>query len=318
MVISSEFGSGIIRYTIREGRYSASILSRGATLQSFCIDDTDIVLGYEDSNGYLSNDNYFGQVVGPFANRIKCARYFDDLGLHVLEKNDGNNSLHSGSKNYGYQAWELADQGSDYVSLTYHSPVSGGFPSSEDVKVTYRLNESGELTIFYKVKVDKRCPVNITNHAFFNLNGDGSDIRSHELYLPSGQYLEVDDELIPTQVTASEGTPFDFTTRRPIGLRRNGAYDHCFVLDKVGITSVENDKLRLSMKTDLPAVQLYTGQFIKSCVSGKKGVNYGAFSGFCLETECYPDYPNRHDFRDRWVRAGETTVTTTTFKLERK
>ena len=317
MFKTNDFGDNTTKFTIVAGAYSVSILDRGAILQSFKYKDRDIVLGYDDIYGYINNDNYFGEVVGPFANRIKNATYKDALGVHVLDKNDGDNNLHSGSKNYGYKKWRLKEFGDDYLILNLVSKKEGGFPSSEDVSVCYSLSENGEMRIDYEVSADTLCPVNITNHAFFNLNGYG-DILSHTLSMPSSHYIEVDSQLIPTKIMPSEKTDFDFTSPVEIGKRRDGKYDHCFILDKPGDIVLEGNELKLRFKTDLPSVQLYTGSALKSNQKGKYGIDYGSFSGLCLETEYYPDFVSRKDFKGAWSDQNSIVRTSTSFILEAK
>jgi len=167
MFKKESYENNLEKYTIDNGDYSVSILNKGATLQAFKYKDIDIVLGYDNPNDYLSNDNYFGQVVGPFANRIKNATYTDKLGVHILEKNDGNNSLHSGSKNYGYKLWTLKEHGDDYLMLSLHSLSEGGFPSTEDVEVRYSLSSDGTLKLDYEIKSDMLCPAKSNGKTFW-------------------------------------------------------------------------------------------------------------------------------------------------------
>lgn len=161
-------------YELRAGRYSAIILDRGAILYSFKIDDRDIILEYDEKTEHERSKEYFSEVVGPFANRIKNASYILDGVEYKAEKNDGNNSLHSGSRNYGYQVWSLVNRTDRKVTLSLYSPEGFGFPGNHSVEVIYSLKDDGELTIHYSAISDKACPFNITNHAFFNLNSTGS------------------------------------------------------------------------------------------------------------------------------------------------
>lgn len=302
-------------YLIKAGRYSAVILDQGAILYSFSIDDHDIILQFADKSRNELKKGYFSQVVGPFANRIKDGKYSIDGIEYQAEKNNGNNSLHSGSRNFGWHKWELVSESDNSVTLSIHSPEGYGFPGNQDCEVTYSLTEDGALSIHYIIVGDKKCPVNLTNHAFFNLNSSG-DIRDHQLYMPSLHYIDVDSELIPTEIRKTSGTDFDFTSPHKIGERRDGTYDHCFILDGDGEVSITNGKLTLTMKTDLPAVQLYTSGNLDQGMVGKNGTEMGKHMGFCLESEYYPDFPNRPDFRSCYLVPGEKYETETVFTLK--
>lgn len=301
-------------YLIKAGRCSATILDQGAILYSFKIDDKDIILEFDDVTENERTHGYFSQVVGPFANRIKDGRYTLDGVLYQADKNNGKNNLHSGSRNYGWQKWTLVAKSDDSVTLSLHSPEGAGFPGNQDVEITYTINEDGALKLHYSIISDKKCPVNLTNHAFFNLNSTGL-ITDHELYMPSLHYIDVDSELIPTTIKETKGTDFDFTTVHAIGERRGGSYDHCFILDGEGDIKVTNGKLTLSVKTDLPAVQLYTSGSLNEGFVGKGGSEMGPHMAFCLETEFYPDFPNRPDFKSCYLTPGVKYETETTYIL---
>ena len=301
-------------YLIKDGRYSALILDQGAILYSYSIDDKDIILQFGDKSENERTRGYFSQIIGPFANRIKNGQYTVDGESFQAERNNGNNSLHSGSRNYGWQKWSLVSKSSNSVTLSLHSPEGFGFAGNQDAEVSYTIKADGSLTIHYSVVSDKKCPVNLTNHAFFNLNSTG-DIRDHVLRLPSLHYIDVDSELIPTEIKSTLGTDFDFTSPHKIGERRNGTYDHCFILDGDGELSVTNGILTLTMKTDLPAVQLYTSGTLDQGFVGKGGSEMGPHMAFCLESEYYPDFPNRPDFRSCYLTPGVKYETETVFKL---
>ncbi len=301
-------------YQIKAGRYSAVILDQGAVLYSFSIDGRDIILQFGDKSMNERTRGYFSQVVGPFANRIKDAKYTVDGIAYQAEKNNGNNSLHSGSRNFGWQKWKAVSVKEDSVTLALHSPEGYGFPGNQDAEVTYSLSDKGDLRIHYSIIGDKKCPVNLTNHAFFNLDSTG-DIRDHVLTMPSMHYIDVDSELIPTEIRSTAGTDFDFTTPHRIGERRDGTYDHCFILDGDGCVSVTNGSLTLTMKTDLPAVQLYTSGTLNQGMVGKGGSEMGPHMAFCLESEFYPDFPNRPDFKSCYLTPGVRYETETVFTL---
>ena len=310
-------GRMVETYKLKAGIYEAEILDQGAILYSFSIDGHDIIVGFEDKEENIASDAYFSQVIGPFANRICDARYTMDGAVHTLEANNGRNSLHSGSRNYGFHKWTLDALSASSVTLSLDSPESNGLDGDHHVTVTYSLSESGALSIDYSVTSTRKCPVNITNHAFFNLDGHG-DMRKHRALIPADSYIAVDDTLIPTSIEPVRGTDFDFNSMRAIGERRNGEYDHCFILRKGERTVVENDDLRLEMETDLPGVQFYTSGHLDRGFRGKGHTELSRFSAFCLESEFYPDFPNRSDFKGAYLEPGKAFGTRTVFRLTRK
>ena len=301
---------------IENGRYSAEILDQGAILYSFSVDGHDVVLGFEDKMDNIGSDSYFGQVVGPFANRIKDAAYSDEGGVHSVERNDGKNHLHSGSRNYGFYEWKVEESAPTYVVLSLFSPEGFGFPGNQKAEVKYSLSSDGRLRLEYRVEGDKKCPMNPTNHAFFSLNGKG-DVREAIVTIPASRYLEVDEGLIPTVVTETEGTDFDFRTPHRMGERRNGAYDNCFVLDKDAVVRVENDEYALEMRTSLPSVQFYTSGCLSRKEKGKGGMDLVPYTGFCLESQYYPDFPNRPDFPGFHVDKGSVYESWTEYTLRK-
>ena len=316
MVETKNLSEGRRKITISVGAYSFSVLTQGAVLNKFTLDGKNAILGFDDYKAYVNASSYMGQVVGPFANRIKAASFSMDGNEYLLDKNDGNNNLHSGSRNYGDEVFEIAGLSSDSVTLALISKERAGFPGNHEVMVTYLLSEDGELSIDYQVRSDKRCPISVTNHAYFNLLG-GGDIRSHVIRIDADEYLNVDDELIPRSKDKVEGTDFDFRVAHSIGERRNGAYDHCFCLSLDGGVSVEAGDRRLTMKTTMPAVQLYTGEFLSSDYEAYDGLPVGPFMGFCLESEYYPDFVNHPDYKGCYLEPGLTWRSNTSYKLER-
>lgn len=313
-MLAEEWKDGVKKITLVNGAYKASVLTRGAILQSFSVNGRDVVTGFDSLEGYMSQTCYMGEVVGPFANRIKDATFIQDGEVYRLEKNNGENSLHSGSKNFGAQDFQIAGYSASSVTLSLISGPAGGFDQTHEVLVSYFLSEEGALTIDYQVSSDKKCPVNITNHVYFNLGG--GDIRKTRIMIPARKYLEVDSSLIPIGERETVGTDFDFTSFHEIGERRGGAYDHCMILEEGKALVCEKDGLRLSMLTDLPAVQLYTGEYLASSEKGKHGSTYSAFEGFALESENYPDFVNRPEFPGAWTLPGGIYRSTTTYILE--
>ena len=302
---------------ITSGEYRASVFTLGAVLHSFSHKDRDIVIGYDSYEPYLTAVGHVAEVVGPYANRIKDAEFTMDGKLYILEKNNGKNNLHSGSKNFGSKFWKIDTTSDNSVRLSLESPEAGGFPGSHHAEITYTLTEDGALSLHYRVESEKKCPVNVTNHAYFNLNGEG-DIKGHRLMLTCPEYLTVDDGLIPIGRASVDGTPYDFRTPTVIGERLDGAYDNCLVFGSERKAVVEGKDYILEMTTDLPAVQLYTGISLSSTVPGKNGKMLFPYQGLALESEFFPDSPNRPDFPGAYTEPGKPFETTTVYKLTAK
>jgi len=320
-------GKKVKLWTLSAGDLKFSLTNFGAAWTSLIVPSQsgskdDVLLGFTGLDGYLNNEPYIGVTVGRFANRIKDAS-FELFGTkYFLEKTDGNNSLHSGSRSFAKLLWksEAYEENSGvYVRFELDSPDGDcGFPGNLKAVVSYGLTKSNEIICDYKASVDKCCPVNFTNHAYFNLAGEGKgNILSHEVMLNSSAYVDVDKHAIPTgKLIPVNGTYFDFKTRRKIKtnssfLKPFKGYDHCFAVDG------ENGKLRpcaevyehesgRSMKvfTTQPGVQFYTGNHLKN-VAGKQGSVYKKQSGFCLETQHFPDTPNKQGFPSCLVSPGK-------------
>ena len=317
----------------------ASIITYGATLVSLATPDRDgliedIVLGYDSLAGYLEANPYFGSIVGRYANRIAEGAFTLDGETYTLARNNGPNHLHGGVKGFDKANWEveqiIEDTNQVGVSLNYVSTDGEeGYPGTLNVRVTYLLTEDNRLIVDYEATTDKATPVNLTQHAYFNLAGEGS-VEDHHLTLAASHYIPVDSTLIPTGVILSvEGTAFDFRGGKRIGeqiddedqqLLYGGGYDHNFVLDRVSgdlilaATVLEPESGRiLEVHTTKPGMQFYTGNFLDGSITGKNGVQYGRRSGFCLETQYYPDSPNQPNFPSSILRPGEVYQTQTVF-----
>ncbi len=316
MIEITDVGEGRKKITVSKGEYSVSILTQGAILNKFTLDGKDAVLGYEDWRAYVGCSTYMGALVGPIANRVKDASFIVDGVTYNLEKNNGNNCLHSGSRNYGNENFEMVGCSDSSVTLALISKESAGIPGNHEVMVTYLLQEDGTLTLNYSVRSDRKCPVNITNHAYFNLNGCG-DIRKHRIRIDAPEYVEVDENLIPVKLEKTEGSDFDFTDFHEIGERRDGAYDNCFALSLDGCAVAEAGDRRLTMRTTMPGVQLYTGGFLNSRYKGHGGMGITPYCGFALETEYYPDFMNHEGFAGCYLEPGLTWTSTTSYRLER-
>jgi len=309
----------------------------------------DVVLGYDDLDGYVRDKNYFGAVIGRYANRVADASFELDGTRYGLDRNDGANHLHGGSAGFYKVLWSAQiDQQGDYVALilSYRS-VDGeqGYPGNLDVTVTYQLNQRNELRVQYQALTDKATPVNLTQHSYFNLAGAGAgnrvgggagvnagEILSHELMIDADAFTPVNPALIPeaghVQVA---GTPFDFRAARLIAeqidgddrqLRLGKGYDHNFVLNKtvdnqlnLAARVVEPVSGRvLELITQEPGLQFYSGNFLDGSVAAK-GLVYGQRSGFCLEPQHFPDSPNRPVFPSTILRPDERYLTVTIYRF---
>ena len=287
----------------------------------------NIVLGLDNLEDYLDGHPNLGALVGRYANRISDAQFTLDGETYHLPANNGDNTLHGGVKGFDDVIWDseiINPDERNTVRLTYVSEDGEqGFPGTLTVHVTYELLKD-QLVITYEAETDKATPVNLTNHSYFNLSGEGT-ILDHVLYINASRYTPVDDELIPTgEIASVEGTPFDFRKPTPIGERIDEVapgYDHNYVLDKE-----ENEKAlaakamdpetgrTLEVITTEPGIQLYTGNFLDGSHSSGE-FTFVKHSGFCLETQHFPDSPNQPDFPSTILRPGETFSPQTIFKF---
>ena len=302
-------GEKVERISFTAGRFHFSVLTHGATLYSFGYDDVNVILNHETFAPYENDPSYMGKVVGPYANRIANAEFSLDGKTFHLDRNNNCNSLHSGSACFGLRVWDVLGIGESSVTLGLATPSGlGGFPGSHECKVTYMLSGSGMLNIDYTVSSDARCPVAITNHAYFNLNGGEGTIKDHLLQIPAERYVAVDELLIPTGVVPVEGTDFDFRSPRKIGERRGGAYDNTFSLDGSAPVRAEGTKAALEVHTTEPGIQIYTSEFLAG--------DHGPFQGVCFETGRYPDTPNHPEYPAAYTDLGMAYRSNTSFVLE--
>lgn len=318
-------------YTLTGGRgLEARVMTYGATLVSVKTPDrngvtADVTLGFDTLDGYLGVHPFFGSAVGRVANRIAKGTFTLDGVKYDLARNDGENHLHGGLKGFDKYLWAATPvkaAGAVGVRFTRTSAdMEEGYPGRLQVAVAYFVTAAGELRIEYEAGTDKATPVNLTNHAYWNLAGEG-DILAHELALAAARYTPVGPGLIPTgEVAPVAGTPLDFTVATPVGSRIasvEGGYDHNFVLDSVGgglgpaaVLYDPKSGRALTILTDQPAIQFYTGNFLDGTIKGKGGRVYGKHAGLCLETQHYPDSPNHPGFPSVILRPGETFKSTT-------
>ncbi len=295
----------------------------------------DITLGYSNIDGYLKSSPYFGALIGRYGNRIANAQFKLDGATFKLPANDGPNTLHGGTKGFDKVVWQAEPferEGERGIVFTYTSPDGDqGFPGALNAQVTYTLNDKNELAFDYQATTDKPTVVNLTQHAYFNLAGDGSgDILGHELTINADRFTPVDARLIPTgKLENVEGTPFDFRTKTSIGkgidaaheqIKRGGGYDHNYVLNRSGeglalAARVEEPKTGRVMEvhTTEPGVQFYSGNFLDGSITGKNGHVYNKRNGFCLETQHYPDSPNQPSFPSTRLDPGQTYTSRTVY-----
>jgi aldose 1-epimerase len=294
----------------------------------------DVVLGYDTLDGYLKDSPYFGAVVGRYGNRIAKGQFTLDGKTYKLATNNGPNHLHGGNKGFDKAVWKAAwKNGAQGVGVIFSrtSPDGEeGYPGNLQVTVTYTLTDKNELVVEYHATTDKATPVNLTQHSYFNLAADEGDILGHELTIDADRYTPVDDTLIPTGELASvAGTPFDFRKPGTIGARinadnvqlKNGkGYDHNWVLNRSGsglqhaVHVVEPKSGRtLDIATTEPGVQFYSGNFLDGTLKGKGGRVYTQRSGFCLETQHYPDSPNHPTFPTTTLQPGQAYSSKTVF-----
>jgi len=283
---------------------------------------TDVTLGYETLAGWLKNAAHFGATIGRYANRIAKGQFTLDDTIYTLARNNGENHLHGGLKGFDKVLWDAEAVRSDDavgVKFTYLSKDGEeGYPGNLKVTAVHRLTNDNEFEIRFSATTDKPTIVNLAHHSYWNLAGPAAgDVLGHKLMLAADAYTPVDAGLIPTgEIRPVEGTPMDFTRPAAIGsriARVKGGYDHNFVLrgqdGKLALAAriVEPRSGRvMTIFTDQPGVQFYTGNFLNGRVRGKGGVAYGKHYGFCLETQHYPDSPNRKSFPSVVLRPGRT------------
>lgn len=336
-------GAAIEGYTIHNTRgTSLHVISYGAIITSLRTRDRrgeldDIVLGFDQLDGYLGAHPYFGAVVGRYANRIARGRFTLDGLAYQLPLNDGPHSLHGGTCGFDKAVWRAAPFESDRaagVVLTHVSPDGDmGYPGRLDVRVTYTLTDADEVTVDYLAATDRPTPVNLSQHSYFNLSGGARrDILGHVLQLNANRYTPVDSTLIPTgEIAPVAGTPFDFRTATAIGariadshrqLQLGVGYDHNFVLDRPEGGMVHAARVieptsgrTLDVFTDQPGIQFYSGNLLDSSIRGKGGRIYAPRYGFCLETQHFPDSPNQPGFPSTIVRPGERYGSRTIFRF---
>jgi aldose 1-epimerase len=330
-------GSSVELYTLSNNKgMQASIMTYGAAVVSLTAPDragkyADVVLGMDNLEGYLKGVPYFGAIVGRYGNRIGHAQFKLEGKTYTLPKNDGDNTLHGGTRGFDKHIWTAREAGGG-VEFTYVSKDGDeGFPGTLTSKVLYTITPENELRIEYTATTDKPTVVNLTNHTYFNLAGQGEgDILQHQVTIPADRFTPVDKGLIPTgELRPVKGTPFDFTKATAIGARIGQSdeqlqfgkgYDHNWVLNGTGMkkaAEVYESKTGRVMEvlTEEPGLQFYTGNFLDGTIHGKGGKVYGLRSAFCMETQHYPDSPNRPSFPSTELKPGQTYHTVTVYRF---
>lgn len=318
---------------------SIEVSNYGATLVAVNVPDrngklADVVLGYEEVVEYAKNGGYFGAVIGRNGNRIGKAEVTINGTTYPLDKNDNGNNLHSGFHGFDRVIWaaEVSSDGHS-ICFTHHSEdMDQGFPGNFDVSVTYTLTEDNEVKLQYQGQADQDTIANLTNHSYFNLAGqDCGTVLEHKIRIDADTFTVIDEESIPTgELRAVAGTPMDFRTMKKIGaeidsdyqqLQIAGGYDHNFALNHADGTIrkcievwEEQGGRKMEVYTDCPGVQFYTGNYIDERI-GKEGAKYDKRSGFCLETQHYPDNNHYPAFPSSILKAGERYQTTTIYRF---
>ena len=336
-------GTGIQIFTLTNAHgLEARIINYGGAVVSLKTPDragamADVVLGFDSLGGYLAPEPFFGALIGRYGNRVGHAKFTLNGKDYPLSKNDGDNTLHGGERGFDKRVWtarELPDGG---LELTYLSKDGEeGFPGNLKATVVYHLTDADELKIEYRATTDKDTVANLTNHSYFNLKGAGlGDNLGHLMMLNADKFTPVDAGLIPTgELRAVAGTPFDFRKPTAIGarieqndeqLKLGKGYDHNWVLNRTGsglslAARVEEPTTGrvMEVSTTEPGIQFYTGNFLDGTLKGKGGKVYGLRSAFCLETQHYPDSPNKPSFPSTVLKPGQTYHTTTVYKFSAK
>lgn len=297
----------------------------------------DVVLGFDKLEDYQNDHPYFGAIIGRYGNRIAKGKFTIDGQEYSLATNNGANALHGGPTGFHKHLWQaktIGREGYAGIELSRLSPdMEEGYPGNLNATVRYLLNDKNELLIEYEATTDKPTVVNLTNHSYFNLKGAGKgDILGHELMIAADSFNPVDSTLIPIgELRPVEGTPFDFRTPTAIGARVNAdneqiryglGYDHNFVLKRAGpgmelAASVYEPTTGRFMEvlTTEPGIQFYCGNFLDGTNIGKSGIAYAYRTGFCLETQHFPDSPNQPDFPSTVLRPGEKYETSTVYRF---
>jgi aldose 1-epimerase len=347
-------GASVELYTLTNHQgMAAKVMTYGATLTELLVPDesgkpVNVVLGYDSLDPYLAGTPYFGATVGRVGNRIAKGRFVLDGKTYQLATNDGANHLHGGLKGFDKVVWraeEVKSSSGPAVRFTYRSPDGEeGYPGNLDVSVVYTLTDANELRLDYTATTDKRTPINVTNHSYFNLAGDGAGkILDHIVMIAADHITAVGPDLIPTgELKPVKGTPFDFNTPTAIGARIRQVpggppvgYDHNYVLRREADSGQRTADSRaeraiptlaaqvtepksgrtMEVRTTEPGMQFYTGNFLDGSVKSRNGVPYEQYSAFCMETQHFPDSINQPSFPSAVLEPGRKFESTTVYRF---
>lgn len=321
-------GTQVEELTLRDGGLTCKIITYGGAVRALTVPDrdgnpVDVALGFDTLEAYMAQDKYMGALVGRYANRIGGARFSLNGKEYPLAANDGPNSLHGGTLGFDKRVWTVEGLTDNSVTLSLTSPdMQEGYPGTLEVRAAYALG-NGALRIDYWARSDKDTVCNLTNHTYFNLSGHGSgSVEGQYIRLDAARYTPAAPGSIPTgEIAPVEGTPMDLRRLQPIGehiddefdqLKMAGGYDHNWVVDgwdgalrPFGTAWSPDTGIAMTASSTLPGVQFYAGNFLTGCPAGKGGAAYGSRHGFCLETQFFPDSPNKPGFPPCVLRAGE-------------
>ena len=333
-------GETVEIYTLRNAKgIEATISTYGGVVVSLKTPDRtgapgDVVLGFDKFEGYLKPPPYFGAIIGRYGNRIAHGKFLLDGVEYSLARNNGENSLHGGIRGFDKRIWTAKPSSNQSLELTYLSKDGDeGYPGNLSTTVTYTVTDDNALRIDYSATTDKDTVLNLTNHSYFNLAGQGEgDVLEHAVTIRADRFTPVDMTMIPTgELRNVEGTPLDFRQPHRIGERINSldeqlvlgrGYDHNFVLNRNGsglelaarVTEPTTGRV-LEVLTTEPGVQFYTANFLDGAMRGKGGKVYGPRSAFCLETQHFPDSPNKPDFPSVVLKPGGHYQSTTVYRF---
>ena len=336
-------GIDINQYILKNANgMQITVINYGGIITSWKAKDRDgsyedIVLGFDNLSDYESSSPYFGALIGRYGNRIKEGKFSLDGVDYTLEVNNGENHLHGGVKGFDKVIWEVEkevkESSASLILRHISTDMEEGYPGNLDVKVIYTLTNDDELKVRYEAETDKKTIVNLTQHSYFNLSANLSrDILAHQITIDADSFLPVDKTLIPSgELRDVEGTPFDFRVPKRVGDDNNedytqltfgNGYDHCWVLNNqnegVRFVASAYDTLSgrsLEIFSDQPGIQFYSGNFLDGTLKSKDGGNYEFRSGFCLETQHYPNSPNQESFPSVILNPGEKYNTETIFRF---
>ena len=324
-------GEEVLKYTLtNSNNLEVDLLEYGAYLSAIRVPVgagglRDVLLGYDDLQGYLDDPFYIGCVVGRVANRIGGAKFSLDGQTYNLDKNRGEVHLHGGHSGMNQLLWSSKVDGNSVKFSCVSPDGASGYPGEVTADVTYTLTDGNEIVIDYSARTSKKCPINLTNHAYFNLEGGTATVHNHTLKLYSSKYTALDHNLVPNGAFIPvSGTPYDFTAGKLIGqdiAATEAGYDVNFCIDGTVkhpkceqlklCAEVEASGVRMSVYTDQVGVQFYSGNFLDPSKAGKKGVPFFKQQAFCLETQAYPDSVNQPAFPSTILSPGETYIHST-------